>query len=119
MNKLLKSFGYSFKGLAYAYRTQLNFKIHCLATVLVVLAGLFVGLSIAEWLWIALAIALVVGGELFNTAIEVLVDLVSPEWNEKAGRVKDLASAAVLVMGALALAIALLIFVPKLSLYVA
>lgn len=115
MNKLIKSFGYSFKGLAYAFRTQLNFRIHCLATVVVVAFGLFVGLNAAEWLWISLAIALVMGGELFNTAIEVLVDLVSPEWNEKAGRVKDLASAAVLVMGLLALVIALFIFVPKLS----
>lgn len=115
MNKLLQSFGYAFKGLAYAFRSQLNFKLHCVATALVVALGLYVQLSIAEWLWISLAIALVLAAELFNTAIEVLVDLVSPTWNDKAGKVKDVAAGAVLLIALLALAIGLFIFVPKLS----
>ncbi|WP_199140126.1 diacylglycerol kinase family protein [Pedobacter sp. ASV12] len=115
MNKLLQSFGYAFKGLAYAFRSQLNFKLHCVVTALVVALGLYVQLSVAEWLWISLAIALVLAAELFNTAIEVLVDLVSPTWNDKAGKVKDVAAAAVLLIALLALAIGLFIFVPKLS----
>lgn len=115
MNKLLQSFGYAFKGLAYAFRSQLNFKLHCVATALVVALGLYVQLSVAEWLWISLAIALVLAAELFNTAIEVLVDLVSPTWNDKAGKVKDVAAGAVLLIALLALAIGLFIFVPKLS----
>lgn len=115
MKKLWKSFGYSFNGLTYAFRTQLNFRLHCLSTVLVVLLGLYVHLSVNEWLWVSLAIALVMASELINTAIEILVDLVSPEWNDKAGKIKDVASAAVLIVGFLALVIALFIFVPKLS----
>ncbi|MEE1945945.1 diacylglycerol kinase family protein [Pedobacter sp. KR3-3] len=115
MNKLLQSFGYAFKGLAYAFRSQLNFKLHCVAAVLVLALGWYVQLSVAEWLWISLAIALVLAAELFNTAIEVLVDLVSPNWNEQAGRVKDVAAGAVLLIALLALVVGLFIFVPKLS----
>lgn len=115
MNKLLRSFGYALKGLAHAFRSQLNIKLHCLAAVLVIALGWYVRLSAAEWLWVSLAIALVLAAELFNTALEMLVDLVSPGWNEQAGRVKDVAAAAVLLIALLALAIGLFIFVPKLS----
>ena len=113
MNKFLRSFRYAFDGLIYAFKTQLNFKIHCLAAVLVVVFGLCVKLSLTDWLWIFFAIGLVMIMELLNTAIEVLVDLVSPEKQRKAGAIKDLSAASVLVSSIVALAIGLCIFVPK------
>ncbi len=113
MEKFFKSFVYAFRGLAYTFRTQLNFKLHCVSAVAVILLGLYTKLSNAEWLWIALAIAMVLVLELINTAIEVLVDMVSPQQQPKAGIVKDVAAAAVLVTAFLALSIALIIFVPK------
>lgn len=113
MNRFFKSFGYAFAGLIYAFKTQLNFKIHCLAAILVIVLGFYIKLSVAEWLWIACAITLVLVVELLNTAIEVLVDLVSPQQNQKAGVVKDIAAAAVLISALLSLIVALLIFVPK------
>ena len=114
MKKFFKGFVYSFKGLCYAFRTQLNFRVHCVATVLVVLLGLYFKLNSYEWLWITTAIAVVVILELVNTAVEVLVDLVSPEQTPKAGAIKDVASAAVLVGAILSLVVALFIFLPKL-----
>ena len=114
MEKFIKSFGYAFKGLAYAFRTQTNFRFHCLAVLTVVPLGLYVGLSLTEWLWIGSAIALVMMAELINTAIEVLVDLVSPQQQARAGAIKDLSAAAVLIAAVLALVIALFIFAPKL-----
>jgi len=60
-----------------------------------------------------LAIAIVIIVELLNTAIELLVDLISPQQHPKAGTIKDLSAAAVLVSALLALAIGLFIFVPK------
>jgi undecaprenol kinase/diacylglycerol kinase (ATP) len=113
MNRFFKSFGYAFAGLIYAFKTQLNFKIHCLAAILVIVLGFYIKLSVAEWLWIACAITLVLVVELLNTAIEVLVDLVSPQQNQKAGAIKDIAAAAVLISALLSLIVALLIFVPK------
>lgn len=80
---------------------------------LVVVLGVYVNLSVAEWLWIAFAIGLVIIVELLNTSIEVLVDLISPQKHPKAGAIKDLAAAAVLVSALVALIIGLFIFVPK------
>ena len=110
----MKSFLFAFKGLAYAFKTQLNFRIHCFFTVAAVVLGLYAQLNFSEWLWISLAIALVIILELINTAIEVLVDLISPEQNFKAGSIKDLSAAADLVAGLFALVVGLIIFVLKL-----
>ncbi len=114
LKKLFKSFGYAFKGLAYACRTQLNMRVHLALTILALFLGWYLAVSLNEWLWIALCIALVLSAELLNTAIENLTDLVSPGYNEKAGRVKDLAAAAVVITAAFALLAACIIFIPKL-----
>lgn len=113
MEKFLKGFIYAFKGLKYTFITQLNFKVHTVALGLVVLVGIYFRLTLNEWLWISLAIGLVLITELVNTAIEVLVDLVRPDYHFQAGIVKDVAAAAVLVAALLALVIATLIFIPK------
>lgn len=114
MRKIMKSLLFAFKGLVYALKTQLNFRAHCFFTVVAVVLGSYTQLNFSEWLWISLAIALVIILELINTAIEVLVDLISPEQNPKAGAIKDLAAAAVLVASLFALMVGLIIFVPKL-----
>lgn len=114
MKRFLKSFWYALKGLAYAFKTQLNFRVHCFFTIAAVVLGLYAQLNFSEWLWISLAIALVIILELINTAIEVIVDLISPEQNLKAGSIKDLSAASVLVAGLFALVVGLIIFVPKL-----
>lgn len=113
MRRFVKSFGYAAKGLAFALQTQLNLRVHLSAAVLVLLLGFYVGLSWVEWAIILLCIGLVIGLELVNTAVEVLVDLVSPEWNHKAGIIKDVSAAAVLVAAIIALIVAVIIFVPK------
>ncbi len=114
MKKFLLGFKYAMQGVRYAFSTQINFRFHSVAAVLVLLAGLYLGLSNSEWLWILTAIFLVIVAELFNTALEVLVDLVSPGFNAKAGIVKDLGSAAVLLTALLSFTIGLFIFVPYL-----
>jgi diacylglycerol kinase (ATP) len=119
MRKFLKSFVYSFKGLRYAIKTQLSFQIECFAAVLTILLGIFLKLNKGEWLWISLAIALVLILELINTVIEVLVDFISPQQHPKAGAIKDLASAAVLIGAAFSIVVALFIFLPKLFAYAA
>ncbi len=119
VKKLIKSFSYAFKGLCYAFSTQLNFKIHTFCTIIAVVLGFTLSLSAFEWLWICTAIATVIIVELLNTAIEVLVDLVSPEFNVKAGIIKDVSAGAVVIAALFAVIIGLLIFVPKLFVYVA
>ncbi len=113
MKRFLNSFRHAFNGLVYTFSTQLNFKIHCVSAILVAILGLYVNLTFIEWIWIAIAIALVMVVELINTAIEILVDLISPQKQAKAGAIKDVAAAAVLVSALMALTIGLFIFVPK------
>ena len=112
--KLIRSFGYAFKWLGYAAKTQLNFRIHLMATLVAVFAGYALHISVHEWLWVALSIALVLITELLNTALEFLTDLVSPGYNELAGRVKDIGAGAVVVAAVFALTAGLIIFLPKL-----
>src|ERR1700748_1129631 len=118
MKKLIRSFGYAFKGVAHATATQLNFRIHLCATVLAILLGWLLHISQNEWLWIALSITLVLVTELFNTMIEALTDLVSPGYNEKAGHVKDMSAGAVVIAAIFAFVTGLLIFLPKLLLLI-
>lgn len=114
MRKIMKSFLFAFQGLVYAFKTQPNFRIHCFFILTVVFLGVYTQLNFSEWLWISLAIALVIILELINTAVEVLVDLILPKQNPKAGAIKDLTAAAVLVASLFALTVGLIIFVPKL-----
>lgn len=116
MNKFIRGFGYAFKGLFYACKTQLNFRVHLFCAAVAIALGWYLKLSTTEWLWIALCIGMVLLTELINTAIELLVDLVSPEYNENAGRVKDMCAATVLITAITALAIGVIIFLPKLIL---
>jgi len=118
MKKLFNSFGFAFKGIAYATRSQLNFRIHLVATVVAVAMGYLLHISVGEWQWIALCITLVLVTEIFNTMIETLVDLVSPGYNEKAGRIKDMSAGAVVIAALFALVTGLIIFLPKLLLLI-
>lgn len=116
MKKLWRSFGYAFKGLSYAYRTQLNFRIHLALTALALLLGWYLHISANEWLWISLCITIVLCAELLNTSIETLTDMVSPGYHPKAGHVKDVSAAAVTITAVFALVAGCIIFIPKLIL---
>ena len=109
-----RSFGHAFRGLAICFRTQANARIHALATVLVVALGFALKLVAWEWCAVALAIASVWAAECFNTAMESVVDLVSPERQPLAGRIKDLAAGAVLAAAIGAAVVGAIIFGPKL-----
>ena len=113
MRIFLKGFIYAFKGIGYAFRTQINFKFHLFSAAGVIALSYYTGLNTTEWLWIAAAIALVIIIELLNTAIELLVDQFSPGYHIQAGIIKDVSSAAVLMAGLFALITGLIIFVPK------
>lgn len=113
MLKVFKSFSYAINGLRRSIKTELNFKIHLSAAVFVVVAGWCFDISTLEWLALVICIGSVLAAELINTAIEALVNLVSPDFNVKAGVVKDIAAAAVLVSAIMSLVVGLIIFVPK------
>lgn len=109
----VRSFGFAFKGIGYTFKTQHNIWIHCFLAVTVIAFGFWLEINRPEWLFVIFAIGFVLVSELFNTAIEVLVDHISPENNPKAGLTKDIAAGAVLVSAITAALIGLFIFVPK------
>ena len=114
LHRRLQSVGHAVDGIGVLMRTQPNARIHFVATILVTAAGLWFSIAAAEWALIAFAVAGVWTAEAFNTSIEFLVDLASPERHPLAGRAKDVAAAGVLVSTCGAVAIGLLVFGPRL-----
>ncbi|MDQ2747119.1 MAG: diacylglycerol kinase family protein [Acidobacteriota bacterium] len=108
------SFKFAFRGIATLIRSQQNAWIHALATVAVVVLGVVCSLTRFEWCWIVLAAASVWTAEAFNTALEFLTDLASPEIHPLAAKTKDVAAGAVLIAAIGAALIGCLIFIPHL-----
>ncbi len=115
VRKRMASFGYGFAGLLVMLRTQPNAWIHAAATVVVSLAGLWLGLERFEWMAIVFAVALVWVAEGLNTAIEFLADAAVPDHHSLIKHAKDIAAAAVLLAAVAALVIAVLVFWPHLA----
>jgi diacylglycerol kinase len=113
MRKRIQSFGYAGRGIRLVFSSEVNMKIHFLITVFVVICGFFFKITISEWIFCLLCIALVISTEMINTAIENVVDLASPDHHELAGKAKDIAAGAVLICAIISVIIGLLIFVPK------
>lgn len=115
LKKQLRSFGYAWKGIWCCVGKEQNLSFHLIATVLTVIAGFLLDIARTDWMIIILCIGVVIAAELFNTAIEKLVDLVSPQQHPVAGQVKDIAAGAVLVCAATAAIIGLIVFIPYLT----
>lgn len=108
-----RSFKYAFRGIGFLFREEHNARIHAVVTVLVIVAGVWLGLSATEWSLVAICIGAVLMAETFNSAVEALADKISPERNPLIGKAKDLAAGAVLLMVFGAVAVGLIIFLPK------
>lgn len=119
LKQMFKSIGVAFDGIIDLIKSENNAKIHLVSTIVVVIVGLKLQFLAIEWLWISLAIAGVWVAELINTAIEKLTDLVSPEINPIAKKVKDYAAGAVLVMAIWAIFVFCLISLPHLWMWLA
>jgi diacylglycerol kinase len=109
----IKSYRWALRGIRYAVKTQHNIRIQLLAAVLVTAAGIVFGLDLLEWALVIAAIGSVLAAEVFNTAVESLVDLIAPGYSEKAGFIKDAAAGAVLIAAVTSAIIGSLIFIPK------
>lgn len=113
--KQLRSFGYAWKGIRCCVGKEQNLSFHLIATALTVTAGFLLDITRTDWTIVLLCIGVVIAAELFNSAIERLVDLVSPQRQPLAGQVKDIAAGAVLVCATTAAIIGLIVFVPYLT----
>jgi diacylglycerol kinase len=111
---LVQSFRSAAAGLLYATRTQRNLRIHLAIAAAVVGIGLWLDLPVGQWAVLALTVGFVLVSEIFNTVLEALVDLVSPQYHPVARVVKDATAGAVLLAALVAMVVGLLVLGPPL-----
>lgn len=112
---LFDSFNNAIKGIIYAIKNERNMKIHILVSILVLFMSLFLDLTKLELIVIFFSIGMVITAELFNTAIEVIVDLITTGYHPKIRIIKDVAAGGVLVASFISLIIGYFIFYDRVS----
>ena len=107
---------YSIQGLIYAYKNEKSLIIHGILSIIAIVLGFCLNISINQWIVLLIALGVILMIELLNTAIEAIVDMVTLEYHELAKIAKDCGSAATFVASVIGLIIALVIFIPKILL---
>lgn len=113
LQRRIQSFVYAVQGVKHVLKGERNALLHCVSTMMVVIAGLVLEISAIEWLAVVLSIASVWTAEIFNTCIEKIMNYLTVRREVPVGIIKDIAAAAVLVTSIGAFVIGLIIFIPK------
>lgn len=106
---------HSLDGIKYAFQSERSLKIQLVCMILAIGLSLFLKLSCAEWGVLFLTIGSVFLAEMFNTTIEVMLDLYSEEYHEKIKLAKDIASGAVLIVALISVCIGGILWLPKIG----
>jgi diacylglycerol kinase len=105
-----ESFKNAFSGIISAFAAERNMKIHGMAAVLAIFMGILLRIGKSGWIALIFAIGLVFICELFNTAIEILTDMITEQYSEKAKKVKDISAGAVLLGAVISVIIGAVVF---------
>lgn len=114
IRKRIKSFSYAFAGLKVLFKEEHNARIHAVASLLVVAAGILFHITAGEWIAVVLCIGMVVSAEIVNSSIERCADFVKQERDDRKRDIKDLGAATVLVCAIAAAVVGCIIFIPYL-----
>jgi diacylglycerol kinase (ATP) len=109
----LKSVGFAVKGAFKLITTEHSVMVQFTLAIIMIIAGFYFDIDRYEWMMQILAFGLVLGIESLNTAVEKIADFVHPEFHDRIGFIKDIAAGAVMFAAIAAIAIGLLIYVPK------
>jgi diacylglycerol kinase (ATP) len=109
----IKSVGYAFKGAVLLITKEASIKIQLVIGLTVTIAGFYYEISTTEWMFQTLAIALVMGLEGLNTAVEEIANFVHPDFHKKIGYIKDVAAGAVFIAAVFAVILGCIIYIPK------
>ena len=109
----LKSVGFAVKGAYKLITTEHSVMVQSSLAVVLIIAGFIFHISREEWMMQILAFGLVLSVESLNTAVEKIADFIHPEFHDRIGFIKDIAAGAVMFAAIAAIAIGLLIYVPK------
>ena len=115
MKKRIQSFKYAGRGVAKVAATEINFRLHLLAAAAVTALGFYFRLAPLEWAAVLLCFGLVMSAEAMNSAVERIVNFISPGHHEQAGEIKDIAAGAVLLTAVAAAIVGGIIFIPKIA----
>lgn len=118
MRRIFRSFWFAWQGVLYCLKTQPNMRLHSLAAAAVLMLGWYLEFSPLEKGILVLTVTMVLAAEMVNTAIETVVDLISPGFHPLAKVAKDVAAGAVFIAAAAAALIGWFLFAPKLLLLV-
>lgn len=111
---LFQAMSHAFDGIVAMLKEERNMRFHVLAAMLAVIVGWYLHIDTAEWLWILLVIFLVFAAEFLNTVTEAVTDLLSDHhYDINVKKAKDVAAGGVLLAALFALAVGLIIFVPR------
>ena len=111
------SFLNAIRGVAFLFQTQRNARIELVIACIAVAAGFLLNISMAEWIVVLLCIALVLGLEGINTALEIFANKFHPDFNIEIRNTKDVAAGAVLVAAIISAIIGFIIFVPRVIIF--
>ena len=103
----------AFAGVKYGVLHERNVRIDALFALIPLVLGFAFGITVGEWLALAICIGMVIAFELVNTSLESLCDLVSPDYHVLAGRAKDCSAGACLVASLCALCVGVIVFAPR------
>ncbi len=109
----IKGVGFAMRGAFYLIRTEGSIQIQLVIALLVTAAGFYYQISTTEWILQIFAIALVLGVEGLNTAIEKMSDYIQPQYDQKIGFIKDISAGAVMLVAVAATIVGLIIYIPK------
>lgn len=112
IKRFFNSIKFSLEGLFYAYRYEQSLWVHAIATIFAISLGIIFRIKLSEWAIVFIALGVILGMELINTAIEAAVDLVTLEVHPLAKIAKDCGSAASFIMTLVAIVICLFVFGP-------
>lgn len=115
--RIIKSFKYAIKGIIYSFREEQNFRFHIFSAVIVVVLMFVFNTTLLEKAFLVFLIGLVIIAELVNSICERIVDIIKPRLHPYAKKIKDMTAAVVLIAAVVSLVCGLIIFIPKIIVF--
>ena len=109
----LKSMKFAFQGAVKLITTEQSIMVQFSIGIIMTIAGFYYHITTTEWLFQTMAIGLIMSIEGLNTAVEKIADFIHPNYHERIGFIKDIAAGAVFFAALTAIAIGLIIYIPK------
>lgn len=110
--KLLRSFKHAKNGIISVFKSEQNFRIHCILSIIVFILAVFFQISYLEFIAIIISVSALLVMEIINTAFEKIIDIIKPRVHQYAADIKDIVAGAVFISALLCFMVVLFVFIP-------